>query len=91
MLNKKRILIVTECFYPEEFKVNDIALSWKKSGYDVDVLTLIPTYPFGEIHKGYRNRFFQKSKYHDINIIRILAVTGYRDNKFKKILNILTL
>jgi glycosyltransferase involved in cell wall biosynthesis len=86
LLNKKRILIVTECFYPEEFKVNDIALSWKKSGYDVDVLTLIPTYPFGEVHKGYRNRFFQKSKYHDINIIRIFAVTGYRDNKFKKIL-----
>ena len=34
MIKNKKILIVTECFYPEEFKINDIALSWKNKGYD---------------------------------------------------------
>ena len=27
---KKNILIVTEYFYPEEFKINEIAFEWKK-------------------------------------------------------------
>ena len=35
-MNKKKILIVTECFYPEEFKINDIAISWKEKGFDID-------------------------------------------------------
>ena len=48
----KKILIVTECFYPEEFKINDVALSWKDKGYDVDVLTLIPTYSLGKVFEG---------------------------------------
>jgi len=49
LTKSKKILIVTECFYPEEFKINDIALSWKDKGYDVDVLTLTPTYPLGKV------------------------------------------
>jgi len=81
----KKILIVTECFYPEEFKINDVALSWKDKGYDVDVLTLSPTYPLGIVFQGYKNSFFWKDEYKGINIMRLHAVTGYRDNKVKKI------
>ena len=82
----KKILIVTECFYPEEFKINDVALSWKNKGYDVDVLTLAPTYPLGRVFPGYKNSFFRKDKYQGINIFRLCAVTGYRDSAIKKIL-----
>jgi len=81
----KKILIVTECFYPEEFKINDVALSWKDKGYDVDVLTLNPTYPLGVVFPGYKNGFFQKDEYKGINIIRLHAVTGYRESVVKKI------
>mgnify|MGYP001250650951 CR=1 FL=1 len=82
----KNILIVAECFYPEEFKINDIALSWKRKGYDVDVLTLVPTYPKGRVFEGYRNKFFYKDHYNGINIYRVFAVTGYRESLFKKFL-----
>ena len=58
----KKILIVTECFYPEEFKINDVALSWKVKGYDVDVLTLVPTYPLGKIYPGYKNKIYSKGE-----------------------------
>jgi glycosyltransferase involved in cell wall biosynthesis len=85
VLVPKKILIVTECFYPEEFKINDIALSWKNKGYDVDVLTLVPTYPLGKVLLGYKNGFFRKDEYQGINIFRIHAVTGYRDSAVKKI------
>lgn len=86
MTKSKKILIVTECFYPEEFKINDIALSWKDKGYDVDVLTLTPTYPLGKVFPGYKNGFFRKDEYQGINIFRLHAVTGYRDSVVKKIL-----
>jgi len=86
LTKNKKILIVTECFYPEEFKINDIALSWKDKGYDVDVLTLVPTYPLGKVFPGYKNDFFRKDEYQGINIFRVCAVTGYRDSAIKKIL-----
>ena len=86
MTNNKKILIVTECFYPEEFKINDVALSWKDKGYDVDVLTVAPTYPLGKVHKGYKNRIISKDNYKGINIIRVRAVTGYVNSPVKKIL-----
>ena len=85
MTKNKKILIVTECFYPEEFKINDIALSWKDKGYDVDVLTLAPTYPLGKVFPGYKNSFFRKDEHQGINIFRVRAVTGYRDSTVKKI------
>ena len=82
----KKILIVTECFYPEEFKINDVALSWKNKGYGVDVLTLAPTYPLGRVFSSYKNSFFRKDEYQGIKIFRLRAVTGYKDSAIKKIL-----
>jgi glycosyltransferase involved in cell wall biosynthesis len=84
--NSKKILIVTECFYPEEFKINDVALAWKDQGYEVHILTLVPTYPLGKVFSGYKNFFFRKEDYKGLTIFRVRAVTGYRDSIFKKIL-----
>lgn len=90
MKKNKKILIVSECFYPEEFKINDVALSWSNMGYEIDVLTLVPTYPAGKVYAGYKNRFlFYKEKYQGINIIRIRAVTGYKHSLIKKCLRYL--
>ena len=88
-LAKKKILIVTECFYPEEFKINDVALFWKNKGYEVSVLTLTPTYPIGKVYQGYKNKLFYKSKYQGIDIYRIRAVTGYKGSLTKKYLKYL--
>ncbi len=87
MENNQKILIVTECFYPEEFKINDVALGWIEKGYEVDVLTLVPTYPQGKVFAGYKNKLiYQKDMYEDVNVYRIRGITGYRDSLFKKIL-----
>ena len=85
-MNKKKILIVSECFYPEEFKINDIAISWREKGFDIDVITLIPTYPFGKVYEGYKNRLFSKEYYKGISVYRVFGVTGYQNNEFKKLL-----
>jgi glycosyltransferase involved in cell wall biosynthesis len=49
----KKILLVSQNFYPENFKSNDIAFGLKKNGYDVTVLTGIPHYPMGSFFSGY--------------------------------------
>jgi glycosyltransferase involved in cell wall biosynthesis len=82
----KRILIVTECFYPEEFKINEVAIEWKNKGYEVDVLTTVPTYPESKIYDGYQNKLYQKDSWQGINIYRVKAVTGYKTSLFKKLL-----
>ncbi|MCF6330722.1 MAG: glycosyltransferase family 4 protein [Sulfurimonas sp.] len=89
-MNNKRILIVTEYFYPEEFKINEIAVAWKKKGYEVDVLTQNPTYPFGNTFDGYKNSWYSKEIYNGINIYRVKAVTGYKGSLFKKLLKYFT-
>lgn len=51
--SKKRILLVTQYFYPENFKSNDLAFELVKRGYEVDALVGIPNYPEGKYFKGY--------------------------------------
>ena len=53
-----RILIVTQYFWPENFKINDIALALKERGHEVFILTGKPNYPNGKFSKGYT--FFNK-------------------------------
>jgi len=48
-----RILIFTNHFTPESFRVNDIAVEMAKRGHKVKVLTSIPDYPEGHFHEGY--------------------------------------
>ena len=86
MIKNKKILIITECFHPEEFRINDLSESWSEKGFNIDVLTLVPTYPVGKVFSGYKNSLFKKDKYKKINIYRVYAVTGYRDNVLKKYL-----
>lgn len=49
----KRILLITQYFYPENFKSNDIAFELVKRGYEVDALVGIPNYPEGKYYDGY--------------------------------------
>lgn len=54
MSNKKlKILFVSQYFYPENFKGNDIVFDLANRGHDVTVLTGKPNYPDGELYRGY--------------------------------------
>ena len=84
-----RILIIAERFYPEEFGINDLALDWKKRGYDVTVLTQVPSYPFDQVFDGYKNSLIQKQDWSGITIYRVWTLCGYKNNVIIKILNYL--
>lgn len=49
-----KVLIVTQYFWPEGFRINDVVRSLVEKGVDVDVLTGKPNYPEGTFLPGYR-------------------------------------
>jgi len=51
----KRILIYTNHFYPEHFKINDIVSWLSEKNLHIRVVTGLPNYPKGTIMKGYQN------------------------------------
>lgn len=65
------ILVVSQYFHPESFRINDIASEWVRRGYKVTVLTGIPNYPMGKFFPGYSWRHKRRETWNDIDIIRI--------------------
>lgn len=51
---QKRILVVTQHFWPEAFRVNDLVEGLSEDGCTVDVLCGLPNYPLGEWFEGYK-------------------------------------
>lgn len=52
-MGKKRVLIVTQYYYPESFRINELGKELVERGYHVDALVGIPNYPEGKYFKGY--------------------------------------
>lgn len=63
-----RILIITQYFWPENFKINVLALELKNKGHEVCVLTGLPNYPNGKILGNYS---FWKNNDEEWNGIKI--------------------
>ena len=82
-----KILVVSQYFWPEEFRINDICKGLIEEGHEVDVLTAIPNYPGGEYFEGFS--FFKRGKkdYEGINIRRCFCVPRGKNNKLKLIFN----
>lgn len=64
-----KILVVTQYFYPEQVRINDICLELYKLGNDVTVLTGRPNYPEGEYFSGYEN-YKKYDTFNGIDVIR---------------------
>ena len=60
-----KILIITQYFYPENLRINDLSFSLQKKGHDISVLTAKPNYPKGKIYTGYS--FFTKGFESEVN------------------------
>lgn len=75
MSEKKHILVVSQYFYPEPFRINDMCAEWVKRGYKVTVLTGIPNYPEGKFYKGYGLRKKRKENINGVEVIRIPLIS----------------
>lgn len=85
-----KILIITPHFWPEEFRINDIAIGFKEKGHEVDVLTNIPNYPYGKYFDNYSIFKNRKQNYNGIGIKRLFVIPRGNSSKLMLILNYLT-
>lgn len=83
------ILIVTQYFWPEEFRVNDLAIDLVKRGNTVTVLTGNPNYPKGKFFKGYGGFKFVVEDYQGVKIYRV-PIIPRGNNNFTLVLNYLS-
>lgn len=66
-----KVLVFSQYFWPESFRINDVAVSLFKKGVQVEVLTGKPNYPRGKIYAGYRTWGMQQEIHQDIIVNRI--------------------
>ncbi|MFA5343044.1 MAG: glycosyltransferase family 4 protein [Kiritimatiellia bacterium] len=82
-----RVLIVTQYFWPEEFRINDLALGLKERGHQVAVLTGKPNYPGGAFFPEYS--FFARARedYHGISVRRVPLISRGNGKGLRLLLN----
>ena len=89
-MTKKRVLLVTQYFQPENFKCNDIAFELQRRGYEVTVLTAIPNYPQGKYFDGY-GLFKRRMEHIDgVKVIRGFVIPRGKGGKIGLSLNYLS-
>ena len=84
-----KILIISQYFWPENFRINELTEDLVKSGHELTVLTGYPNYPNGDIYKEYKKSNAKYSRYKGARIIRVPIMPRKR-NKFNLILNYLS-
>lgn len=65
------ILVVSQYFWPENFRVNDLVKEWVLRGHTVTVLTGVPNYPLGKVFDDYRRNPHAYSGYEGASVIRV--------------------
>ena len=66
----KRILVVSQHYWPENFRITDICKGFVEGGLDVDVLCGLPNYPQGEWFPGYRYSGPRRERHDGVEIFR---------------------
>lgn len=66
-----RLLIVSQYFWPENFRLNDLASELVSRGHKVTVLTGLPNYPSGRVFQEY---LADREKFLNYKQVRILRV-----------------
>jgi glycosyltransferase involved in cell wall biosynthesis len=74
-----KILVVSQYFWPEVFRINDFAIELTKRGHEVSVLTGIPNYPKGHFFPGYGFKY-QIEFYEGIKIFRVPILPRGKSN-----------
>lgn len=81
------ILFVSQYFWPENFRVNDLVSGLIERGYTVKVLTGIPNYPEGRFFAGYGIFRNTSQEYYGAKIVRVPLVPRGKGGAGRLMLN----
>jgi len=85
-----RLLIVSQYFWPENFRINDLAQGLVKIGHHVTVLTGKPNYPSGQFIDGYSFWGVSREMFAGIEVIRVPLVARGNGGATRLVLNFLS-
>lgn len=85
-----KILIVSQYFWPETFRINEVAASLQEAGCEVTVLTSQPNYPDGVVFPGYRWWRISRETHEGLSIHRVPLAPRGSASALKLILNYLS-
>lgn len=83
----KKALVLTEVFHPEDFIINDLVDGWLDDGYDLEILTRNPSYPYGKVLNGFKNKLYHTALYKGAKVHRFFVIPGYQSSLAIKLLN----
>lgn len=83
------ILVVSQYYYPETFRINDICEDLVSRGHEVTVLTGLPNYPEGVVPKEYRMGKRRKEVINGVQVIRCFEIARHKNSVFR-VLNYLS-
>lgn len=86
-----KILIFTNHFQPENFRVNDVALHLSNEGHKVTVVTAIPDYPKGKFYDSYGYFHKRIEHWNGITIIRSFIVPRGNGRPLRLMINYLSM
>lgn len=85
-----RILVVSQYFWPETFRTNEVVLSLRDLGHQVEVLTGQPNYPDGVLQTGYSAASLYTQVHEGLTIHRVPLVPRGRGSALSLVLNYLS-
>ena len=71
---KMRVLVVTQYFWPENMRINDMVRDFTARGHEVTVLTGLPNYPEGRVFRDYKANPEAYSFYEGAQVVRVPLV-----------------
>ncbi|HWW04950.1 glycosyltransferase family 4 protein [Collimonas sp.] len=84
------ILVFSQYFWPENFRINDLVKALMAKGVTVDVVTGQPNYPDGHVFDGYRAGAFTKHSWSDATVYRLPLIPRGRGSAVQLICNYLS-
>lgn len=84
-----RVLIVSQYFWPENFRVNDLVQELVRRGHGVTVLTGIPNYPAGKVFEDFKRNPGEFGSYAGAEVCRV-PVLARGNGSLRLILNYLS-
>ena len=81
-----KILIISQYFWPENFRINELSEELSKLGHQITILTGYPNYPNGEIYKEFNKNRSKFEEFRGAKILRV-PILPRKKNKINLILN----
>lgn len=85
-----RILVVTQYFWPENFRINDLVEEFVQRGHQVTILTGKPNYPSGTLFPEYHQEPKAFAEYHGCRVVRVPIVLRGQGSGLKLVTNYLS-